>query len=102
MQWKLSQPKRAPIIWKRDNGAPGSAENVFASSTDDTVVKAEVKDGYVYFTNVAVGKAQVTVSGDTDPSDGVRNVSTTFDVEILSDDTADTVTVGEAEDAPPA
>lgn len=100
MQWKMSAKKRSPINWKRTDGTPGTAENVTATSSDENVVKTTVVDGFVVYENVAPGKATVTVSGDTDPSDGVRPVSASADVEILSDDTADTVAIGDPEDQP--
>lgn len=100
MQWKLSEKKRVPLNWKKSDGSAGSASDVTASSSDETVATVEVKDGFVYVTNVAPGKATITASGDTDPGDGVKPISKSFDLEILSDDTAAELDFGAPEDQP--
>lgn len=101
MQWKMADRKMVRLNWKKKDGSAGTAQGVSATSSDDSVVTAAVSGDYVYLTNVAPGFATITVVGDTDPGDGVKNVQNAFDVEILND-FAETLEFGDPEDQPPA
>lgn len=99
MQWNMTDRKMVPLNWKKKDGSNGTATDISVSSSDETVAKGEVKDGHVHVTNVAPGKATFTVTGDTDPGDGVKSVSNTFEVEILGE-FAENLEFGEPVDQP--
>ena len=102
MQWKMSDQKRVPYKWKKTDGSAGTATDETVTSSDENVAKAELKDGYVNITNVAPGACTISVSGDTDPGTGVKTVSKSFAIELLSDDSAADLEFGDAEDQPKA
>jgi len=101
MQWNMTDRKMVPLNWKKKDGSAGTATDVNVTSSDETVATAEIKEGAVYITNIGPGKATLTVTGDTDPGNGVKSVSNAFDVEILGE-FAENLEFGEPADQPPA
>lgn len=106
MQLRMSDRKIIPLLWKKADGSAGSAQNITATSSDETVATGEVKalpdgsgDG-LWITPKGPGAATFTVEGDTDPGEGEIKVSNVFSAEIMPEH-ANHLEFGEAVDQPP-
>lgn len=107
MQFNLADKKLVPLLWKKQDGTNGTATDVTVTSSDDTVASGSIGDDpeiagqkAVFLSLKGPGSAVFTVNGDTDPGDGVKNVSNVFTVDVLPE-FADHLEFGEPKGQPP-
>lgn len=79
----------ASVAWKDTKGNPAKVDGPTTwESTDPTIVTATVATGNPLIANLAsvgpIGKVQIHATADADLGSGVRSVTSTYDIEVIS------------------